>query len=262
MSACETYLAYKGANGKIRFNRLTCASGWEWEGEQLALTPADAEIVTADYASPAIARAYLPWRSGVPALYGAFADADGKLDIWWFNGGSGRWEKTDALEARPGPIEGRPAMAWVPARTNAEYPGRFYLMYVSHDTDPSRSFKKQRRIVRMMMSYVKVTQTAGGDLQKTEKVGLDGSFDNVWHYAYGIDLLYESGIDTNLRYVRAAQGRDIHFQLWFRPKADGINDFTYINYNDWEVLRVGLCRNVVNPGGLVADPTVCPAKTW
>ena len=44
----------------------------------------------------------------------------------------------------------------------------------------------------------------------------------------------------------------------FRPKADGINDLLYVNYNDWETIRLGLCRNVVNPGGLITNPIQCP----
>ena len=32
------------------------------------------------------------------------------------------------------------------------------------------------------------------------------------------------------------------------------------DYNDWEVLRIGLCKNVVNPGGLVNNPIVCPTN--
>ncbi|MCI0400803.1 MAG: hypothetical protein L0Z68_05830 [Gammaproteobacteria bacterium] len=232
------YLVYKGTDGKIRFNRMTAEHGWF--GEQLALTPAGATISTVTYSSPAIERSYLPYKPGLPALYGAFADPSGKLDIWWFNNGAGRWEKTNVLETRPGPIEGRPAMVWVPYRTNTEYPGRFYLMYISYDTDQNRGFREKQRMVRMMMSYVKVTNTGGDGIQKIEMVGLDSPFDNVWMYAFGIDLLYESGIDKNLRAVLASaiNKPESWTRILVRPKADGINNFTYTNYNDWEVLRI------------------------
>ena len=35
----------------------------------------------------------------------------------------------------------------------------------------------------------------------------------------------------------------------FDPKADGIEDFVLENYDDWQVLRVGICAEVVRPGG-------------
>ncbi|MGH3713015.1 MAG: hypothetical protein ACRDT4_06065 [Micromonosporaceae bacterium] len=54
---------------------------------------------------------------------------------------------------------------------------------------------------------------------------------------------------------------DVAGKVQFRPKADGIQDVTYVNYNDWQVRRVNLCRNVVNPGGLVTDPPDCPVRT-
>lgn len=246
------YLAYKGTDGRIRFNRMTAEHGWF--GEQLAKTPGGAEILTAAFASPAIGRAYLPWKPGLPALYGAFADVSGILDIWWFNNGTERWEKTDTLETRPGPIDGRPAMAWVPYQTNAEYPGRLYLMFVGRN-----AATPEYRVSFMMMSYVKVT-TAGGAIQKTEKVGLYAFFDNAWGYAYGLDLLYEPGVDTNLRAVLTLGDRlKTRSQLWLRPKADGINNFTYTDYNDWETLRIGLCRNLVAGAGTVPNPKIkCP----
>lgn len=100
------YLAYKGEDGKIRFNHMTLAHGWF--GEQLARAPSNAPIRIADYASPAIGRAYLPWKPGIPHLYGAFANEAGQLDIWWFNNANERWEKTDVLETQTGAIEGQP----------------------------------------------------------------------------------------------------------------------------------------------------------
>lgn len=148
-------------------------------------------------------------------------------------------------------------MAWVPSQANAGFPGRFYLMFINHDVSSSED---KNRMVKMMMSYVKVTKTGAGEIQKVEKVGLLSPFDNTWLYGFGIDLLFEPGIDSNLRavFARASDNAEVSKTLWFRPKADGINDFTYINYNDWEVLRIGLCRYVVNPGGLVANPIKCP----
>lgn len=251
-SSCEAFLAYRGADANLRVNRTYCDNRWRWEGEQLALSADGAPIPIHADASPAIARAVLPHRPGEPGLYGAFTAPDGRLDIWWRDPATGRWTKTDVLESRPGPIEGRPAMAWVASQSNADTPGRFYLMYVrKSSTDP--------RMIRMMMSYARVTTTPEGDISIVEKVGLDSPFDNVWLSAWGIDLLFERGVDTNLRYVDARwhPAGDEHFELWLRPKADGIHDFEMKNYDDWEVLGANLCPRVVNPGGNILNAIRC-----
>lgn len=252
MSNCEVFLAYRGPDGNLRTNRTTCDDRWAWQGEQLALATDGSPIPLSTSASPAIVRAYLPHNPGVAALYGAFTAPDGRLDIWMRNSSTGRWEKTDVLETRPGPIEGRPAMAWVPTKTNAEYPGRFYLMYVSGSASYTH-------MARMMMSYARATTTPAGDLAFVEKVGMDSPFDNVWFSVWGLDLLFEPGVDTNLRSVDARRhpGGDEHFELWLRPKADGVHDFAMENYDDWEALGANLCPRVVNPGGDLSNPIAC-----
>jgi hypothetical protein len=72
----------------------------------------------------------------------------------------------------------------------------------------------------------------------------------------GGDLLFESGVDTNLRAVMGFTA-DGATDVWFVPKADGIHDSTYTNQNDWAVMRYSLCREVVSPGGLVTNPVRC-----
>jgi hypothetical protein len=259
LDTCTAHLVYKGTDGKVRTNRTNCGNGWTWEGEQVAMS-STGDIGIATYASPAVVRTYLPWKPGVAGLYGAFpAATDGRVDLWWWNNGTGLWEKTDVLESRPGPVEAKPAMAWVPHSTSAEFPGRFYLMTVAHNTvTPAES------VVRWMFSYVKVTKNPDGTVASmTEKVGLAGPFDNVWATAEGIDLLYENGVDINLRAaLTLGEGTGAPYLVTFRPKADGIQDFQYVNYNDWQVLRVGLCQQVANPGGLVTNPIQCPVKDW
>lgn len=104
----------------------------------------------------------------------------------------------------------------------------------------------------MMISYVDVQESSDSTV-KTDRVGLNTYFDNVWRTAYGIDLLYEQGVDTNLRAVLSYGDT----QIWFHPKADGINDATYGNHNDWPVLAHEVCAGVVNPGNTVSSPIRC-----
>ncbi|CAA9295464.1 MAG: hypothetical protein AVDCRST_MAG93-4221 [uncultured Chloroflexia bacterium] len=258
MGSCDTYLTYKGTDNIIRYRRFTCTGGWE--AEQQALTPGGTAIGTAPFSFPAITRVYLPHRPGEPGIYGAFPNVDGYLEIWWLDRTTGRWVKTNVLESTPWErVEGRAAMAWVPSQNVDPYPGRFYLMYVKHDSTPNRAYRDLEREVRMLQSYTRVTGTPGSLIRK-EVVGLSSPFDNVWFYAFGIDLLYEQGVDTNLRMVDsiAINKSNVWATIELRPKADGIQDYNYRNANDWETVRLGVCRNVVNPGGTVSNPITCP----
>ena len=251
---CYVHLAYRGKDGNVRHNRLTCVDDYQdWRGGELALDQDGDPIEMTEDASPGIGHAYLGtfgW------IHGAFAGPDGRLDLYVFNELNGRWEQSDLLDGRPGPIEGRPALAWTSENTITEYQGKFYLAYISTSSNPAR-----HRMVRMVQSYVEVEEQADGSLDQTLKVGLDGPFDNVWLLAHGIDLFFEAGVDSNLRAAlpRSSGNDSVDRKLQFRPKADGINDFDMNDHNDWEVLRTGLCKNVVNPGGLVSNPITCPA---
>jgi len=48
------------------------------------------------------------------------------------------------------------------------------------------------------------------------------------------------------------------FRIWMRPKADGIDDFTYTDYSDWNVLRKNLCKWTVYPTLNGPRPISCP----
>jgi hypothetical protein len=243
------YLAFRGTDHRLRWKALSPLAG-SWQPTQLGLATDGAFIELADYASPGLVRAYLPWKPGIQALYGAFPDPTGQLHVWGLDIPSGRWEDTQLVESATGPVGTRPALACVPYERNADYLGRLYIVWSAHhETAPD---------TRMLMSYVRVQEQEDGSLERTERIGLRSPFDNVPLYSYGSDLLFERSVDTNLRSVHAYATPKENFQVWFRPHADGINDFAYGDSNDWESLRYGLCRNVVNPGGLVADLITCP----
>lgn len=244
------YLAYKGTDLNIHYNKLVSGS---WQPSETAMSNTNEPIrSTTLWAFPALTATYLPWRPGVKALYGLFPDRDGFLDIWHFDVATSRWQKTDVLEGRPGPIHGRPGTAWVPARTANQYPGKFYLLYSKQSS--GGVFKGD---TRFRMSYVALTRNADGTERRTEKVGIDSYFQNSWYHSYGNSLFYEPGVDGNLRALCVLPGDDQSFSVWFRPLADGIVNFTYRNHNDWDVLRLNLCQLVVNPGNLISNPILC-----
>ncbi|MGH3737338.1 MAG: hypothetical protein ACRDT6_17245 [Micromonosporaceae bacterium] len=233
----------------MRTKRLWTGGGWE--DEHIARTPTGTALTMGSAASPAIAQVYAPGRA-TRELYGAFADATNRLRFYRYDVGTGDWVPAPVLESNP-MITGRPSMAWVPNSTGAEYPGRLYLAYQSPD-----------RVIRWMMSYTRVTENPDGTVTKAPLIGVAGPFDNVWGTGYGIELFFEPGRDTNLRALLtwSSDKPERDGKLTFRPKADGIQDVRYVNYDDWQVLRVNLCRNVVNPGGLVSNPVSCPSADW
>jgi hypothetical protein len=210
--------------------------------------------VLPSYASPGTVGGGLP--SGPSSsLIGAFATGYfGALNLWRLDQTSDRWVRTTDLKQSTGAAEGRPAMAWVDSAHTGGTTGRLYLMWIRHD-----AAAPAKRTVRMAMSYTRVTTLASGEQSKVPQVGLVADFDNVWHYAYGIDLLFEPGYDLHPISIesRASDNPEGPTRISVRPKPDGINDFTYINYDDWAQLRLGLCRNVVSPGGLVPPAVTC-----
>lgn len=248
IGACDAVLAYKTAAGDLRTRRGNCAGGSSWLVAEPGLDTAGTALVLAAQASPALGRGYLPSKGSSPLLLGAFVAAgDSRLRVYSYDAGAGRWELSTDLDSIPA-AKGRPAMAWVPFGGSDE-PGRLYLAYQ----------RASDGMYRWMWSYVKVTKDASGTvISKVGRIGLDTWFDNVWFGGKGLDLLYEPGVDTNLRAVSADLGAG---EVALRPKADGIQDMSYLNYNDWQVQRLGLCCQVVNPGGTVADPVACPARS-
>lgn len=253
------YLSYRGTDGVIHWNTFTSVGGWT--GDRVAQDAARAPIRAGTTADPGLSRAILPSVSPGYQMYGAFPSTDDRLDLYRLNLSTSLWEKTALMPSRPGPIERRPAMAWVPFPREVGSLGRLYLMYVA------RNATQTDEVVRMMMSNVKLTPTG-----PVETVGLDSEFDNVWFYGQGIDLWYDDGWDYNLR-AAVTIGHDYggsdatqpkRFQVWFRPNADGIYDYTFVNHDDWKVLRFGLCKYVVDPANTIPDASQikCPTDRW
>jgi hypothetical protein len=247
MDSCQVTLAYKASDGSLRTRRAGCGTNWNWLGAQIGRTLDGTPLTLADQASPALARGYAPSKGNTPKLLGAFiSKGDGRLRLYAQSPANDNWEPLTDMETNPS-ARGRPAMAWVPSGVG-DYPGRLYLAYP----------RASDGMYRWMWSYVKVTKESSGAISKVGRIGLDSWFDNVWYGGSGLDFLYEHGIDSNLR-AASANAKGV---VALRPKADGIQDFTMLNYNDWKVHRIGLCQQVVKPGGIVASPIQCPVKDW
>jgi hypothetical protein len=249
---CSMYLTYKTIGGELRHRHWSCSGGWQ--AEQRSLSSTGSPIVLPSYASPGTARGYLPSRPGRSSLLAAFANSTGGLSLWRLDETTNRWVVTSDLRQSTGAAEGRPALAWVPALSSSDGVGRLYVTWITHDTAAPA-----KRTVKMAMSYTKVTRLSTGELIRDPQVGLTANYDNVWLYSYGIDLLFEPGYDNNLISIQSRSSDTTGpTSIEVRPKADGINDFRYVNYDDWATLRRTLCRNVINPGGLGPNLVTCP----
>jgi hypothetical protein len=143
-------------------------------------------------------------------------------------------------------------MAWLPTLADSPLPGRLDL-FSTRQADDGKSVVRQRMLVG---------KPVGVGYQLT--MGQAGDHQNAWLYGAGVALLYEPGVDTNLRALIARKGVNddtgpYAMPLELRPKADGIVDYHLRNWNDWEVLRVDLCRTLVSAGN---GSLHCPSWAW
>lgn len=254
-------LAYKGTDNIVRYRTRTTAT---WRPEEQVIV-AGQPVSMHPAASPGLAFTGLPTGSvvGQETLVGAFADSDGYIRLYQ-RGGFPKFGWTTLgipYQSMYSGI-GRPAMAWTgtapshttdggAARAAPATVGRFYILYIQSNapfgnvTNPNP--------VRMAMSYV--------DNSGTFRIGLVSYFDNVWSYAFGVDLLQPNEVG-----LRAAETYSIPkpaaFQMvTFRPHADGISNLPYSNKNDWPVLAWASCA-VLAASQPPAMKTNCPTKPF
>ncbi|MGC5172127.1 hypothetical protein ACLQ2Q_15905 [Microbacterium sp. DT81.1] len=236
---CKAYLAYKTITGQLRHRQWTCVNGWG--PETPALSDREQPIVLPDFASPGIGYAYLGFRPNRGSFVGAFAETDGTLRLWRLNEITGQWvliERVDDV----GRAEGRPALAWVSSATKTS-DGRLYVAWLTHPASP------EDRTVRIAMSHTSVRQLPNGHLARQFRIGLRTYLDNNSLRAAGISLLFDRESSSHLISAESRETGDESY-ISIRPKADGINDFAYTGYNDWETIRTGLCLGVLKSTAL------------
>ena len=288
-SGTSVSLVYKGTDNVVRYRSRTTAT---WRPEELVTVGGTPLQIHPD-ASPGLAVTGLPIGVVVNAesLVLASSDTSGYLKLYTLNAFPRRWT------ALPLPYEsmrsgiGRPSMAWTgtpPVLTNAgavsgtppmltssgaisdTLPvltsggavsgtpmtfGRFYIAFL--ESNPPVGNTTNPNPVRMAMSYV--------DENGSYRIGLNSYFDNVWSYAFGIDLLQPN--EVGLRAVEAysipnaGSHPDSLGMVTFRPHADGVVNLEYSNKNDWTVLAWGSC-SVLSAVQSTAMQTACSPKPF
>jgi len=273
-------LAYRGTDNIVRYRWRGPAS---WGPEQEVLV-AGQPVSMHPQASPGLAFTGLPTgiAIGSEEIVGAFADSNGDIQLYTpasFPHHQGWVRLSIPYEPMHSAI-GRPSMAWTGgpmvnalaadgtltpgmattgAQASFEAPsstyGRFYIVYIN--ANPPVTGATNPNPVRMQMSYVDDT----GRL----KIGLDSFFDNVWSYAFGIDLLQpgEVGLRAAETYSipNAGAHPDSLYQVSFRPHADGISNLPYSNKNDWPVIAWASCSVLAGTQN-ASMHVACPPKPW
>ncbi len=241
------YLAYKAIDGRPMIAARTAGL---WSDDELARDETGAMFAPlGDGSSPALLEA---GTATARTLYAVFPADSGKLRLFTFDRTTRRFVRSPWPLVEE-PSVGKPALAWVPTPPGSALPGRLHLFSI-------RRASNGRSIIRDRMLIAK--RDANGVPQLS--MGLDSDHQNSWLYGYGVALLFEPGVDTNLRALFARKhleddGTESANHVELRPKADGIIDFDQRNWNDWSVLRVDLCRTLV---GSVSGSIHCPAWSW
>lgn len=233
------YLAFAGADRRVRIGRFSTSSGWSAIANAQAppaspTTPAGLLPTLPAGASPGLGWAYAPSQRNTRALYGAFADTAGRLTLYRRDPTAGFWVAASTLDVQP-TYTGRPALVWAPTYTTDETIGHLYLHYVTPGG-----------VVRWMSTW-----TQGVGPTAVQRIGLDSPFNNIWaDQRTGVDSMQES-VGSNVRAVIAGPNG----QLTLYPNADGISDFPIANHNDWSVFRTSLCRTLMYPTSALGSST-------
>lgn len=233
----ELALANLGTTAWLAF-RDAAGAAWLKQRAPMGAWAADERIVNTAGTpigpiGPGSAPGLLHTTLGGATLYGAFpVGPSGALFLYTRDATSGRWTLSPWEMAASASI-GKPALAMESVTAGAPIPGRLRLLYLQRATN-------NNHIVR-----IKTLEAIGLGGGATRRL-TDEIHDNVWYYGRGVDLLFEPGVDTNLRAAVSTKLDSTPPKPPFvelRPKADGVVDFAYRNWNEWEALGIGLCRN-------------------
>lgn len=233
----EFALANSGSTAWLAF-RDAAGAAWLKQRAPTGVWAADERIVDANGTpigpiEPGSAPGLLHTTVGGATLYGAFPlGPSGMLFLYTRDATTGRWTPSP-WEMTASPSIGKPALAMEDVAAGAPIPGRLRLMYL------------QRRPNNNHIVRIKTLEAIGLGSGAARRL-TDEMHDNVWYYGRGVDLLFERGTDTNLRAAVSTKldsNPPVPPFVELRPKADGVVDFSYRNWNEWEALGIGLCRN-------------------
>lgn len=238
------WLAFKNAQRRVVMK--TRGADGVWRSDEVA---ADATGAMLPQIGPAAAPGLLKvtYKDGREALIGAFPTTpQGFLRLYERSLSDASWQPLPWRIVEEKPVLGRPAMAFVPVAAESPLPGRLHVLIVQRCTQPN--CPDNNVAADGFLAANGVGQGAAMEILISEH-------DNTWLYAAGVDLLYEHGVDANVRAAIAfAAGGDLQHSLWLRPKADGIVAHPQRDWDDWLAIGVGTCLSLVDGGAQVRCP--------
>lgn len=249
-------LFYRDAAGAL-FSRRYLRHADAWGDAQPLLDAAGAPVRMSLLGSPGASLAPpLDSPTTTPRMHLVFGAQPHDCMQLWYRAPAGHWVREPRLPscgATHGDlrkVQGRPALAWVPDPAQQVLGGRLHVVWTPKYHDPDRSSLRQ---------LVSVSDEGRG-----VRLDQEALYDNDWAHAYGIDLLFEAGVDDNLRaawvysdaFADPDPAKDKARRVRFDPVADGISSFRYGGDDDWRTMRRGVCRALATE----QSPAVtCPA---
>lgn len=239
----RAWLAYRAQDGSAYLKARDAAGNWA--ADEPVTDAANAEIDVAPGASPGLL--LMTDGAGAERLIGAFpVQPGGAVVLYERNPAAGPWTRFIA-QPSTGRIFGRPALAAEPVAAGSPLPARIRMLFVRF-SGPTANVVMQSTLVANGIGAVPGMRF------------VTSQHDNVWLYGNGVDLLFQPGLDTNLRAAVSTAliegGQPSPHRIVLRPKADGIVDFDQRNFSDWEQIGKSLCTRLKENGAAVT----CPAN--
>lgn len=239
----RAWLAFRTVTGSA-LTKARVADG-TWNDDEPAVDDAGAAIDVGPGAAPGIL--LYTDMAGTEWLLGAFPVQPGAgLRLYQRKPAGGSWTLFPA-QPTGNPVFGRPALAAQPVAAGSPLPARIDMLYVKRSG-------AQANVV------MQANLIAGGVGPSAQAKFVTAQHDNVWFYGNGVDLLFEAGVDSNLRAAVSTalieRNQPSPHRVVLRPKADGIVDFDQRNHNDWALIGVSLCTLLKANGASVNCPPV------
>ena len=239
----RAWLSYRTQDGSVYIKARDSAG--QWSADELATDGTGAAITLFPDASPNIL--LYTTNAGVERLLGAFprpSHTIGDVTLFERSPNGGPWTDLN-LWAALGKTRGRPALAAEPVAAQSLLPAKITMLSIQAGGD------NPNVVMQTTLVTWGIGPAAGVKLMNVPH-------DNVWLFANGVDLLFEPGIDTNLRAAISTalieHNQPAPHHVWLRPKADGIIDFDQKNFSDWAQIGKSLCPRLREQGAAVTCP--------
>jgi hypothetical protein len=190
------------------------AAVWEKTTTNASIAMSFGISITSGYEDGLLGPAGPYWYAALANPYNA-----NRIELWRYNSTTDNWSQHAYVwSTTQVATTAAPSLAYVPFSSANSTLGQFYLLY--KDTGDG--------MMRMMKTEGNSTASIFTRRLQWRQQSIPAY--NEWSYTDGSgDLLYEMGVDTNLRSTWKLTGR----QIWFHPVMDGIPSLLLKDQNDY-----------------------------